>query len=98
MSATPAGGPALRRSGVRQVAGALFSDRYALILGFFGFVMRGVDNWAHLGGFAGGFLAGVLLDPRKEESGNHRLAAVVCLGLTVASIVASLVIPVPGLR
>jgi hypothetical protein len=57
-----------------------------------------VDNWAHLGGFAGGFLAGLLLDPRKPESGNHAAAAVVCLALTVASIVASLVVPIPGLR
>ena len=72
---------------------------YALFMIIFGFLpgMRGVDNWAHLGGFAGGFLAGVLLDPRKPESGNHTVAAILCLAATVASIVASLVVPVPGL-
>jgi rhomboid protease GluP len=70
---------------------------YAIFMVVFGFLMHGVDNWAHLGGFAGGFLAGVLLDPRKPESGNHTMAAVVCLALTVASIVASLVIRVPGM-
>jgi len=85
-----------RRMGSSAVGRMAWS--YALFMIIFGFLMRGVDNWAHLGGFAGGFLAGLLLDPRKEESGNHRLVAVVCLGLTVASIVASLVIPVPGLR
>jgi rhomboid protease GluP len=86
-----------RRTGSSVVGRTAWS--YALFMIIFGFLMGGrTDNWAHLGGFVGGFLAGVLLDPRKTESGNHRLAAVVCLGLTVASIVASLVIPVPGLR
>jgi hypothetical protein len=63
----------------------------------FGFLMRGVDNWAHIGGFAGGYLGGMLVDPRKPETGNQVGLAVVCLILTVASIVASLVVPVPML-
>jgi rhomboid protease GluP len=85
-----------RRMGSSVVGRMAWS--YAIYMIAFGFLMRGVDNWAHLGGFAGGFLAGLLLDPRKPESGNHAVAALVCLGLTVASIVASLVVPVPGLR
>jgi rhomboid protease GluP len=85
-----------RRTGSSAVGRMAWS--YAIFMVVFGFLMRGVDNWAHLGGFAGGFLAGVLLDPRKPESGNHTVAAVVCLALTVASVVASLVIPVAGLR
>jgi rhomboid protease GluP len=83
-----------RRTGSSVVGRTAWS--YALFMIIFGFLMGGrTDNWAHLGGFAGGFLAGLLLDPRKPETGNHILAAVVCLVLTVASIVASLVIPVP---
>jgi rhomboid protease GluP len=70
---------------------------YAIYMIVFGFLIPRVDNWAHLGGFAGGFLAGLLLDPRKPESGNHAVAAILCLAATVASIVASLVVPVPGL-
>jgi rhomboid protease GluP len=86
-----------RRTGSSVVGRTAWS--YALFMIIFGFLMGGrTDNWAHLGGFVGGFLAGVLLDPRKTESGNHRLAAIACLALTVASIVASLVIPIPGLR
>ena len=47
--------------------------RYALILGFFGFVMRGVDNFAHAGGFFGGYLAARVLDPLKpERDRSHR--------------------------
>lgn len=71
---------------------------YAISMIAFGFLMPGVDNLAHLGGFAGGFLAGALLDPRKPETGNHTVAALLCLGLTAASIVASLVVQIPGLR
>jgi rhomboid protease GluP len=82
-----------RRTGSSVVSRTAWS--YALYMIVFGFLMRGTDNWAHLGGFVGGFLAGVLLDPRKPETGNHMTAAVICLALTVASIVASLVVPLP---
>lgn len=64
---------------------------YALYMIIFGFIMPRVDNWAHLGGFAGGFLAGLVLAPEKPESPGHTAAALVCLVLTIASVVASLV-------
>jgi rhomboid protease GluP len=70
---------------------------YAIFMLVFGFVMPSTDNWAHLGGFAGGYLAGMLVDPREAETGNQIAVAVVCLVLTAASIVASLVMPVPPL-
>jgi hypothetical protein len=57
--------------------------------------MRGVDNFAHIGGFAGGYLTALLLDPLKPERGNHQVAAFACLLLTAASVVASLVVPLP---
>jgi rhomboid protease GluP len=82
-----------RRTGSSVVSRTAWS--YAIYMIVFGFLMRGTDNWAHLGGFVGGLLAGVLLDPRKPETGNHMFAAVICLVLTVASIVASLVVPLP---
>lgn len=82
-----------RRTGSSSVSRMAWS--YALFMIIFGFLMSRVDNAAHLGGFAGGYLGGMLLDPRKPERGNHLVLAVVCLALTVASIVASLVIPIP---
>lgn len=85
-----------RRTGSSIVGRQAWS--YALFMIVFGFLMPNVDNWAHLGGFAGGYLAGMLVDPRKPETGNHVAAAVVCLILTVASIVASLVVPLPMTR
>ena len=69
--------------------------RYALILGFFGFVMRGVDNFAHAGGFVGGYLAAGYLDPLKPERLDHVVIALVCLGATLAAIAASFVTALP---
>lgn len=58
----------------------------------FGFVMQGIDNWAHLGGLGGGYLAAVWLDPLKPERGDHAVAAVVALALSLGSILVSLVV------
>ncbi|HWM93671.1 MAG TPA: rhomboid family intramembrane serine protease [Thermoanaerobaculia bacterium] len=64
---------------------------YALFMIVFGFVMPRVDNWAHIGGFAGGYLAGLLLQPQRRESPTDTALAILCLVATVASVVASLV-------
>ena len=61
----------------------------------FGFFFPMVDNWAHLAGFAGGYMAAQFLDPRKPERPVHVAAAIVCLVATVLAIVASLVVPLP---
>lgn len=68
---------------------------YALMMIVFGFFFSRVDNWAHLGGFAGGYLAGWLLDPRKPERPVHVAGAIACLAATVLAIIASLVVPPP---
>lgn len=82
-----------RRTGSSTVGRQAWS--YALFMLVFGFLMPGVDNWAHLGGFGGGYLASMLVDPRRPERGNDLALALVCLVATLASIVASLVIPLP---
>lgn len=63
----------------------------AIIMGVFGFVMPGIDNYAHAGGFAGGYFASRWLDPLKPERVDHLVFAVICLGLSLLSIVASVV-------
>jgi rhomboid protease GluP len=63
--------------------------RYALILGFMGLVMPGVDNFAHAGGFAGGYLASFALDPLKPERIDHIVMALICIVATFLSIVVS---------
>jgi rhomboid protease GluP len=82
-----------RITGSRLVSRQAWS--YALMMILFGFFFPRVDNWAHLGGFAGGYIAAQLLDPRKPERPVHVAAAVVCLLATLLAIVASLVIPPP---
>ena len=82
-----------RRTGSRHVGDA--GLQYALMMGLFGLIMPGVDNQAHLGGFVGGYLAGQILDPLKPERIDHMVAAVVCLAITAAAIVASVVTALP---
>lgn len=64
---------------------------YALILFVFGLMLPGVDNWAHLGGFGGGYLAAMWLNPLKPERADHLLGALVALLLTGLAVVFSLV-------
>lgn len=76
-----------RRTGSRAVAQNAW---YYAVIGFmFGFIMPGIDNYAHAGGFLGGFVAGQLLDPLKPERVNHIVFAIVCLTLSMLAIVAS---------
>jgi len=65
--------------------------QYALTMGLFGLIMPGIDNWAHAGGFAGGWLMAKVLDPLKPERLDHLAVAVGCVVLTFAAIVASFV-------
>ncbi|MEO6223534.1 MAG: rhomboid family intramembrane serine protease [Vicinamibacterales bacterium] len=69
--------------------------RYVLIMFVFGLIMPGIDNYAHAGGFIGGYAASQLLDPLKPERVTHMVWALVCLVLSVASIVASVVLGLP---
>ena len=55
----------------------------------FGLLMPGIDNYAHLGGFAGGYFTSAFLNPMTRERGDHMLIAAGCLVATVLSIVAS---------
>lgn len=78
-----------RRTGSSHVGQA--GLQYALIMGVMGFIMPGVDNSAHLGGFIGGYLSSLFLDPLKKERIDHLLIAVVCLVITFIAIIASVI-------
>jgi rhomboid protease GluP len=54
-----------------------------------GFLISGIDNYAHAGGFGGGYLAARLLDPLKPERIDHIAIALGCLAASVLSVVAS---------
>jgi membrane associated rhomboid family serine protease len=78
-----------RRSGSSMVHREAMS--YAVALFVMGLILKGVDNYAHAGGFLGGYLAGAWLDPLKPERMDHLVGAAACIMLTALSIIASIV-------
>lgn len=84
-----------RRTGRSHVAHA--GLQYALFMGVMGFVVRGVDNGAHLGGFIGGYLASMILDPLKPERIDHLGIAVGCLVVTLIALIWSVITALPQL-
>ncbi|MGD1872618.1 MAG: rhomboid family intramembrane serine protease [Mastigocoleus sp.] len=64
---------------------------FALVTFFVGFIMPQVDNWGHLGGFLGGYVASLLpwLHPRKKETKMHLIFAIACIAAVVMSLVLS---------
>jgi rhomboid protease GluP len=62
---------------------------WALILFLFGFLMPGIDNFAHLGGFLGGYGMARWLDPMRPERADHLVAALIGLGLSLLAIIIS---------
>ncbi len=75
------------RGGAFGVAVMRQYGHWALILFILGFLMPGVNNLAHAGGFAGGYLAGAVLGSRerKPERPLDDVAAAAVIGLTVLS-------------
>ena len=63
---------------------------YAVIFVVMGFVFPGIDNWAHLGGLAGGYLAARALNPhRVRETPGLLFAALGCMAAFVLSLIGS---------
>jgi len=81
------------RTGQKEQSSTVW--RYVMIFVVIGVIVPMVDNWAHLGGLAGGYAAARILDPLKSESPNHLLIGLGCLVLTAVSVVASVVLGIP---
>lgn len=77
------------RSGSSQARA--YAMQYILMLVMIGFLMSGIDNYAHLGGFGGGYFAAKFLDPLKPERIDHLAMALGCLVLSMLSIVWSVI-------
>jgi rhomboid protease GluP len=56
-----------------------------------GFIFPRIDNWAHLGGLAGGYLCSKFLDPLHPERLDHFVIAVVSLLLSAIAIIVSVI-------
>ncbi len=79
-----------RRGGSSLIRSAVMG--YVMSAVVMGVLMRGIDNWAHAGGFAGGYLAGIWLDPLKPERTDHMIIAAGCLVASAVAIAASLIV------
>jgi rhomboid protease GluP len=82
-----------RKSGSSLIRGQAL--QYAVVLFVFGFMMRGVDNFAHAGGFAGGYLTSAFFNPLTRERGDHMVIAALCVAATLIALVVSVI---SGLR
>ena len=63
------------------------ATRLAVMFIVMGLVMSGTDNYAHVGGFAGGYAVSALLNPLTRERGDHMIAAAACLVVTAIALV-----------
>jgi len=70
---------------------------WAGVLFLFGFIYPGINNLAHLGGFIGGYLSGMILgyQEQKTEALWHRTAAGAVVLLTVVSFLLVIIFPIP---
>jgi len=65
--------------------------QWAVILFIFGLLFPGVDNYAHAGGFLGGYWTSMYFNPLTRERGDHILGAVLCLAATFLAVVFSII-------
>ena len=63
---------------------------YVVAMVIFGLIVPGIDNYAHAGGFFGGYLAARWLDPLRPERTDHIVGAMVCLGISAVAILLSI--------
>jgi rhomboid protease GluP len=80
-----------RRRGISQMSAQLW--QWALILFAFGFFMSGVNNWAHAGGFVGGWIGATIMTPgdEKRETRGVQILALLLIVATAAGFVLSFI-------
>ena len=67
------------------------AKQWAVIMFVYGLIMPGIDNWAHAGGFIGGYVTSAYLNPLTREKGDHVLVAALCLLASFVAVLASVV-------
>jgi len=67
-----------------------YATQYIVMIAIMGFLFPGIDNYAHAGGFGGGYLAARFLDPLKPERIDHLAIAVGCIVISLLAVIASI--------
>ena len=78
-----------RRRGSPMMSQQLW--QWAIVLFVFGFLMPGINNWAHAGGFAGGWVGAYLMGliDEQRESTSMLMLALAFIAITAVGIVLS---------
>ena len=81
-----------RRGGTFGAAIYREVGQWAIVLFVFGFLFPGINNYAHAGGFVGGYAAAALVGfaEIKPENQLHLFLALACVGLTILAFVLAL--------
>jgi rhomboid protease GluP len=77
-----------KRAGSRGVSDQ--AKQWAVMILISGFLFPVIDTWAHIGGFAGGYICSKFLDPLQPERMDHFLVAIACIVLTAIAIAMSI--------
>ena len=56
-----------------------YAMQYILAMVVYALFLPGIDNYAHAGGFAGGYIAAHYLNPHQPERVQHVIVALVCI-------------------
>jgi rhomboid protease GluP len=67
------------------------ATRLAIMFIVMGLIMPGTDNFAHAGGFVGGYAVSAVLNPLTRERGDHTIIALLCIAATIAALIFSVV-------
>lgn len=78
-----------RRMGSSHIGATAW--QYAIVLFLFGLFWPRVDNWAHAGGYLGGYVAAIWLDPSRRERVDHLIGGLLCLVATMLAVAWSVV-------
>jgi rhomboid protease GluP len=63
--------------------------QWTIYIALYGLIMPGIDNYAHAGGFIGGYALSALFNPLTRERGDHLVIAALCLVASLLAILAS---------
>ena len=60
---------------------------WAIVLFLFGFLWSGINNWAHFGGFVGGYLSAMVIGFHETNRENqvHQMLAIGCVVITLVA-------------